>query len=131
MQSFPSDVLEDLRVHLEEEKTRLASRIEELSKQDPFTDKDRVNENAASDTEANEESKHDQYTALGDELKNQLESLDAALIRIGNGTYGFCTNCGDMIDTDRLAIVPTATLCLSCEQKKVASSATRHRGGKN
>lgn len=118
MQSFPSDVLEDLRVHLEEEKTRLASRIEELSKQDPFTDKDRVNENAASDTEANEESKHDQYTALGDELKNQLESLDAALIRIGNGTYGFCMNCGDMIDTDRLAIVPTATLCLSCEQGK-------------
>lgn len=118
MQSFPTDVLEDLRVHLESEKTRLHSRIDELSKQDPFMDTDRVNENAASDTEANEESKHDQYSALIDQLKVQLGAIDSALIHIGNGSYGFCTNCGDMIDTDRLAIVPTATLCLSCEQGK-------------
>lgn len=118
MQSFPSDVLNDLRVHLETEKTRLYRHIEELSKQDPFTDTDRVNDNAASDAEANEESKHDQYAAQVDQLKNQLSELDQALIRIGNGTYGFCTNCSDMIDTDRLAIVPTATLCLSCEQGK-------------
>ena len=118
MQNFPSDVLSDLRVHLEEEKTRLVARIEELSKQDPFTDMDRVNDNAASDAEASEESKHDQYAALADQLKSQLGNIDTALIRIGNGSYGFCTNCGDMIDTDRLAIVPTATLCLSCEQGK-------------
>jgi RNA polymerase-binding transcription factor DksA len=34
------------------------------------------------------------------------------------GTYGFCVECKQMIDTDRLAILPTATLCLMCEQKK-------------
>lgn len=118
MSGFPSDVLDQVRRALEEEKRRVSSRIAELAAQDPFADPDRVNDNAASDAEANEESSHDRYTAMVDELKTRLVSLDEALVRVGNGTYGFCTNCGDLIDTDRLSIVPTATLCLSCERKK-------------
>ena len=118
MQSFPSDVLNDLRKHLEEEKKRINDRIEQLSAQDPFSDPERANDNAASDSEASEESSHDRFAAMVEELKNQLASVDAALQRISDGTYGFCTNCKKMIDTDRLAILPTATLCLSCEQAK-------------
>jgi DnaK suppressor protein len=120
MQQFPSAVLEELRKHLEEEKTRIESRIAELTLQDPFADPDRLIDNAASDLEATEESNHDRVSALIEELTHRKEEVDAALIRIGNGTYGYCTNCKTMIDTDRLAIFPTAQLCLSCEQKKKA-----------
>lgn len=118
MQSFPNEVLEKLRVHLEEEKTRIAKRIEELTAQDPFSDPDRSNDNAASDTDANEESSHDRFAAMLDELKENVSEIDAALVRISEGTYGFCANCKQMIDTDRLAVLPTATLCLSCEKDK-------------
>jgi DnaK suppressor protein len=118
MQSFPSDVLNDLRKHLEEEKKRLNDRISQLTAQDPFSDPDRVNDNAASDSEANEESSHDRFAAMVEEMKGQLEQIDLALLRISDGSYGYCTSCKEMIDTDRLAILPTATLCLSCEQKK-------------
>lgn len=118
MQSFPRDVLDQVRKALEEEKTRLAGRIAQLWAQDPYADPDRVNDNAASDAEASEESNHDRYAALVDELKVRAYALDEALLRVGSGTYGYCVNCGAMIDTDRLAIVPTATLCLACEQKK-------------
>ncbi|MEK7129578.1 MAG: TraR/DksA C4-type zinc finger protein [Patescibacteria group bacterium] len=118
MDAFPSDVLVTIRQHLEEEKTRVAGRIAELQAQDPFSDPDRTNDNAASDTEASEESSHDRFTALLEELTGQLAATEAALGRIAGGTYGFCTNCSDMIDTDRLSILPTATLCLTCEQKK-------------
>jgi len=118
MQSFPSDVLNDLRKHLEEEKMRTNDRIAQLSAQDPFSDPGRANDNAASDSEASEESSHDRFAAMGDELKASLSDIDAALLRVADGTYGFCTNCQEMIDTDRLAILPTATLCLSCEQTK-------------
>lgn len=118
MQSFPSEILEQVRLHLEEEKTRVSGRISELSAQDPYADPDRVNDNAASDAEANEESSHDRYVAMIDELKIRLTALDDALFRIGNGSYGFCTHCGNMIDTDRLAILPTAIWCLDCERKK-------------
>lgn len=120
MQSFPNDVLEQIRIALEEEKTRVSARTDALLAQDPFSDHDRVSDNAASDAEASEESNHDRYVALVDQLKAQRTTIDVALIRIANGTYGFCTNCGTMIDTDRLAILPTATLCLSCERKKTS-----------
>lgn len=118
MQSFPSDVLNELRKHLEEEKKKTNERITELSKQDPFSDPDRANDNAASDSEASEESSHDRFAAMVEELNVRIAEIDAALGRIANGTYGYCTNCKQMIDTDRLAILPTATLCLTCEQAK-------------
>lgn len=118
MQSFPSDVLESLRLHLEEEKKHTNDRISQLSAQDPFSDPERVNDNAASDSEASEESSHDRFAAMVEELKASLADIDASLQRISDGTYGFCTNCHNMIDTDRLGILPTATLCLACEQKK-------------
>ncbi len=118
MQSFPTDVLQELRKHLEAEKARTIRRMAELNAQDPFSDPERANDNAASDTEANEESSHDRFAAMVDELKARLEDIDAAIRRIADGTYGFCSNCKQMIDTDRLAILPTATLCLSCEAKK-------------
>lgn len=118
MQSFPSDVLNTLREHLEEEKTRTLDRMATLSAQDPFSDPDRANDNAASDNEAKEESSHDRFAAMVEELQKRLADIDAALLRISQGTYGYCSNCGQMIDTDRLAVLPTATLCLSCEAKK-------------
>ena len=118
MVSFPSEVLEGLRLHLEEEKKRLNAQMSDLLAQDPFTNSDRVTDKAASDTEASDESSHDRFTAMVDELKAKLADVDAALTRIANGTYGYCTNCSNMIDTDRLAILPTATLCLTCEQVK-------------
>ena len=118
MTGFPNELLNGIRKHLEEEKKRVMIRIEELTRQDPFSNPDRVNDNAASDSEANEESSHDRFTALVEELKEQITSIDEALLRIGSGTYGFCSVCGAMIDTDRLAILPTATLCLTHEKEK-------------
>ncbi len=118
MQSFPTDVLSDIQKHLTEDKQKTLIRISELSAQDPFSDSERANDNAASDSEAKEESSHDRFAAMLDEMRAHLSDIDAALARIGDGTYGYCSNCKQMIDTDRLAILPTATLCLACEQTK-------------
>lgn len=117
MNQFPAEVLVRLRLHLEDEKKRLLARMGELSVQDPFTDPDRANDNAASDTEANEESNHDRVSALVDELKHHIESVEKALRRVSDGTYGFCSVCHEMIDTDRLSVLPTATLCVMHEKE--------------
>ena len=118
MQSFPSDLLDKVRIHLEEEKTQIVRQMNALAKQDPFADAGRLTDNAASDTEASEEFNHDRVTALVEELQAKLRDLDTSLQQIADGTYGFCQECKQMIDTDRLTILPTATLCQSCEQKK-------------
>jgi RNA polymerase-binding protein DksA len=47
-----------------------------------------------------------------------LNYLDDALRRIDNGTYGFCTECGKLIDRERLEAVPHTQQCLSCKMKK-------------
>lgn len=118
MKGFSSDLTDSIRQQLEAEKKSVAARIDALISQDPFADPDRTNDNADSGREASEESSHDRVASQVATLKAQVKEIDDALQRIGGGTYGFCSNCHKMIDTDRLAILPTATLCLSCESKK-------------
>lgn len=119
MDGYATDLLAGLKTSLEEESKTIAIRIAELTSQDPFSDPERLNDNASSDSDASEESNHDRVYAQISELKEQLLSVHEALTHIANGTYGFCTHCKKMIDTDRLAIIPSATLCLDCEKKKV------------
>jgi len=46
-----------------------------------------------------------------------LNYLDEALMRIDRGTYGFCTECGNLIDKERLEAVPHAHQCMECKVK--------------
>jgi DnaK suppressor protein len=47
-----------------------------------------------------------------------LNYLDDALKRIERGDYGFCTDCGTLIERERLEAVPHAQLCVKCKLKK-------------
>lgn len=47
-----------------------------------------------------------------------LNHLDDALRRIEKGTYGFCIECGKLIDKERLKAVPHAQMCIDCKLKK-------------
>jgi RNA polymerase-binding protein DksA len=47
-----------------------------------------------------------------------LQAIDAALLRIENGTYGKCVNCGAQIPEERLEAMPWATLCIECKRKE-------------
>jgi RNA polymerase-binding protein DksA len=50
-------------------------------------------------------------------LKRFIESLNAALTRIENGTYGVCTKTGELIPKGRLMAVPHATLSIEAKMK--------------
>lgn len=47
-----------------------------------------------------------------------LNYLDDALKRIEKGDYGYCTDCGKLIEKERLKAVPHAQLCVQCKLKK-------------
>ena len=47
-----------------------------------------------------------------------LNHLDDALKRIEKGEYGFCSDCGKLIDKERLEAVPHAQLCIECKLKR-------------
>lgn len=118
MTHLPDHMLPTIREKLQKEEKRIQENLASLKMQDPFSNPDRLNDNAASDTEASEETSHDRVEAIERELLLNLEDITFALKRIEQGVYGTCQNCGKMIDPDRLAVKPTALLCLSCEEKK-------------
>ena len=45
-----------------------------------------------------------------------LESIDSALYRIAEGEYGYCDNCGDLIQEKRLEALPWAHHCVKCQE---------------
>ncbi|MBI4428663.1 MAG: TraR/DksA C4-type zinc finger protein [Ignavibacteriales bacterium] len=47
-----------------------------------------------------------------------LNYLDDALKRIEKGDYGFCQDCGKLIEKERLEAVPHAQLCVQCKLKR-------------
>lgn len=47
-----------------------------------------------------------------------LQTVEEALQRIEEGTYGECQNCGETVERKRLEAVPWARLCLSCQEKE-------------
>lgn len=97
--------------------TELQTRINELSLQDPFTDYERVNDNAA-ETDADEEASHDRVKAQIDELTDQLTRVKQAIGRVDEGTYGLCINCHHRIGAERLQIIPETALCIVCESRQ-------------
>lgn len=111
---YPRNVLQSVWEYLKKLEGDLLKRKRSLAKEDPFADSTRLNDNASDDTEAAEQFGHAQSAALGAETSSALARVRQAMSRVDDGTYGKCTKCGEMIDTDRLGIDPTADLCMSC-----------------
>jgi DnaK suppressor protein len=118
MKHLTDDFIEKTRIKLENQKSEIFEKKNDLMKQDPFSDPERLNDNAASDMEATEESSHDRVQALIDELDRQLVIIDLALQAIGQKMYGICVDCKKPIEIERLNALPTATTCLTCESKR-------------
>ena len=47
-----------------------------------------------------------------------IQNLQAALVRIENGTYGICRETGKLIPKERLRAVPHATLSIEAKESK-------------
>lgn len=55
---------------------------------------------------------------LASNERKSLYELDDALKRIEDGTFGICDDCKGMITKIRLKAVPSARLCIKCQQKR-------------
>lgn len=119
---MPKSLLKPIQSYLQNKEKQLNARKKALADEDPFADPDRLNDNAAIDTEAAEQFGHERVVAMRREIDKALINVRKSLTKIKLGKYGVCENCKKMIDTNRLAIDPTVQLCMKCEQKKEAAS---------
>lgn len=116
--NYPESVLKPVKDYLLGKLFGLEKRRKELSKEDPFSDKSRLLDNAAIDADAAERVGHLQVSALKQAADKSMVQIRKALTMIKIGKYGICENCGQMIDTDRLVVMPETTICIKCEKKR-------------
>jgi len=114
---FPSTVLAPLVRFLRGEEKKLKNAKKGLKLEDPFIVGDREADNSV-DSDVAENVDHDRSYAMRRLVSKSIVAIRKTLTRIKLGKYGICSNCGKMIDTDRLAIKPTAEFCFDCETKK-------------
>ena len=106
--------LSDLRASLEQERSDLRARLAEmgllsggeLSFDQNFADSSQVT------------AERGEVEALAGNLRESLSDVEDALVKLDNGTFGTCENCGQPIAPDRLEAKPAAKLCMDCASKR-------------
>lgn len=115
---FPQNLLRPVSNFLTSQLSTLQRNKKKISTEDPFNNKARDLDNAAMDSEAEEQYGHARVSAIKKALSLKIVQVKKALTRVKIGKYGICEDCGNMINTDRLAVFPEATFCVRCEKKR-------------
>ena len=110
----------DLRAALVEERRVLKDQFDELEQstfstnQSDLTGEMGFDEEYADAGTATFERERD--LSLVNNLRDLMERIDKALVKIGEGTYGLCDRCGKPIEKLRLRALPYANLCIKDKQ---------------
>jgi len=106
-----SERLASLREKLLQERERL---VQEMK------DKHNVQEISAHGDlvdQSNDYSEREILLGLAEHDRTRLLSINEALGKIDEGTYGTCAMCGDEIPEARLIAIPTAKYCIKCQSR--------------
>lgn len=93
-----------LKARLDELKSRLAE-IEDSLDDTPSSD---------AEDRASEREEDEVLESLGNTGIREIQMIEAALVRIEDGSYGECAKCGDPISEARLDLLPYTPMCQNC-----------------
>lgn len=62
-------------------------------------------------------------TQVGEAEQREIGRIDAAIARLEAGAYGVCRTCGEPIDPNRLATLPSALDCADCSSLREEADA--------
>jgi len=51
-------------------------------------------------------------------IETRLKRIHAALLKIEEGEFGYCDECGEEIAMERLDVQPEASCCFACQSKQ-------------
>lgn len=105
MQKLP---LDDLRAALQHQRNELEQRLLRIGRSH------RRPLESDSKERATQIENQEVVDALGNEAREELGQISAALSRIDSGTFGLCEDCGDSISEQRLLAFPQAEKCIDC-----------------
>jgi DnaK suppressor protein len=115
--SVASEQFEDLRQALFERKEDLVREVEDGTRR--RLEEDRFRNMAGEVGDAGDASTATEQADLrNSQIERdvaELRSIDAALNRFEEGSYGMCTRCGGEIGIARLRANPSAERCIACQ----------------
>jgi len=119
-----------MREQLGEMKTKLLSELDSELRAEREANKD---EGMDTYDLASEERDREINFILSDRERMKSQSIDEALARCADGSYGMCEACGLEIAEERLRALPFTRLCRDCqqEQEREARSQRRFDDGRN
>jgi DnaK suppressor protein len=65
---------------------------------------------------------------LGNRESLYFKKIEEALLRMKEGTYGLCLDCGAQIGLKRLEARPTAELCIECKESQERNESLNAEG---
>lgn len=108
--------LDKIRFLLLNKQKKVQEEIKVLEKDDPVL-ANSLAESSEPGTDSWMADVHTRATAAKEGLKHMLDGITKALHNLKTGKYGKCERCGKLIEKERLEVMPTATLCISCSKK--------------
>jgi RNA polymerase-binding transcription factor DksA len=63
---------------------------------------------------ATEREEDEVLEGMGVSGQQEIRMIEAALKRLDEGEYGFCTKCGAVISAERLNVLPHTPFCRTC-----------------
>lgn len=109
--------IDAIRDNLEGQRSRLIAQLDELGATPSGDLRSDVNFGEGFADAAAITAERTERLGLVETLKSQLEEVERALARIGEGSYGVCANCGNDIPAARLEARPESTLCVDCKSR--------------
>jgi len=115
----PNATFNLLRARLKSERKRLTEEMEQLkSTIRPADERREGSPFGKREEEATESYELERRLTLEKSIREQLASVEHALQKFEDGTYGLCDNCGKPIAPERLEALPQATMCLDCKARQ-------------
>lgn len=109
--------IDKIRNQLEELRSELREQLESrgANPDDDSMDESQLETQFADAAQTTAE--RDKILRVVEKLRDQLSSVNRALERITEGSYGTCENCGKEIPAERLEALPYVIHCVDCRQK--------------
>jgi RNA polymerase-binding protein DksA len=118
--AYSAKDLEEFRAALEREKGELEAQLAELEESSFSTPQSDVSGEMAFDEEYADSGtatfERERDLSLENNIRDLLEKIAKALVRLDDGTYGICERCGKPIEKARLKALPYANLCIKDAQ---------------
>lgn len=102
-------------IDLEKRRAELNARLAELdSKLHEIEEELESHNNPDWEESAQEREGDEVLEGIGVAGQKEIRMIKAALQRIDDGEYGYCTKCGDEISQERLSVLPWTPFCKRC-----------------